>query len=35
LSEELAGVQANVDSLVRDMDIAIAQADKFIAALKE
>lgn len=35
LSEELASVQVNVDSLVRDMDVAIAQADRFIAALKE
>ena len=34
LSNELTGVQANVDSLVRDMDIAIAQADKFIAELQ-
>lgn len=35
LSSELISVQANVDSLVRNMDIAIAQADKFIAALQE
>ena len=35
LSDELAGVQANVDSLIRDMDLAIAQADTFIAALKQ
>ena len=34
LSNELTGVQANVDRLVRDMDIAIAQADKFIAELQ-
>lgn len=35
LSSELVSVQANVDSLVRNLDIAIAQADKFIAALQE
>lgn len=35
LSDELAGVQTNVDSLIRDMDLAIAQADAFIAALKQ
>ncbi len=35
LSNELVSVQTNVDKLVRDMDIAIAQADKFIAALQE
>ena len=34
LSDELVSVQTNVDNLVRDMDIAIAQADKFIDALK-
>ena len=34
LSNELAGVQANVDSLVRDMESAIAQADAFIASLQ-
>ncbi|MEA1923058.1 MAG: DUF2959 domain-containing protein [Pseudomonadota bacterium] len=34
LSNELTGVQANVDRLVRDMDVAIAQADKFIAELQ-
>jgi hypothetical protein len=35
LSDELVSVQTNVDSLVRDMDQAIAQADTFIAALQE
>lgn len=35
LSNELVSVQTNVDNLVRDMDAAIAQADKFIAALQE
>ena len=35
LSDELVSVQTNVDSLIRDMDIAIAQADKFIDDLKE
>lgn len=35
LSGEVAGVQANVDTLVRDMDTAIAEADKFIAALRQ
>lgn len=35
LSSELASVQTNVDKLIRDMDIAIAEADKFIAALQE
>ena len=35
LSDELAGVQTNVDRLVRDMDEAISQADKFIASLRE
>ncbi len=35
LSDELVSVQTNVDSLVRDMDLAIAQADTFIAALQE
>lgn len=34
LSNELASVQANVDSLVRDMESAIAQADAFIASLQ-
>jgi len=35
LGRELVSVQANVDSLVRDMDIAIAQADRFIATLQQ
>lgn len=35
LSSELVSVQTNVDSLVREMDLAIAQADTFIAALQE
>ncbi|ABA89304.1 protein of unknown function DUF2959 [Syntrophotalea carbinolica DSM 2380] len=34
LSNELASVQTNVDSLVRDMERAIAQADAFIASLQ-
>jgi hypothetical protein len=34
LSDELVTVQTNVDTLVRDMEQAIAQADQFIAALK-
>ncbi len=34
LSDELTTVQANVDTLVRDMEAAIAQADQFIAALE-
>ena len=35
LSAELAGVQTNVDNLVRDMERAIAEADAFIATLEE
>lgn len=35
LSSEVVNVQVNVDRLVRDMDIAIAQADRFIATLQE
>ncbi len=35
LSEELISVQSNVDSLIHDMDIAIAEADRFIDVLKE
>ena len=35
LGGELVGVQTNVDSLVRDMNAAIAEADKFIADLQE
>lgn len=34
LRDELGSVQTNVDSLVRDMNLAIAEADKFIAALR-
>ena len=34
LQDELGSVQTNVDSLVRDMNLAIAEADKFIAALQ-
>ncbi len=35
LQDELGSVQTNVDSLIRDMNAAIAEADRFIAALKE
>ncbi len=35
LSDELISVQTNVDNLVHDMEVAIAEADKFIAALQE
>ncbi len=35
LSDELRSVQTSVNRLVRDMDKAIAQADKFIATLQE
>ncbi len=35
LSSELSSVQTNVNKLVRDMDAAISQADKFIASLQE
>jgi len=35
LSGELVTVQADVDSLIRNMDAAIAQADQFIATLQE
>jgi len=35
LSDELVSVQTNVDTLVRDMERAIAQADAFIASLQE
>jgi len=35
LSDELISVQSNVDTLVHDMEVAIAEADKFIAALQE
>ena len=34
LSDELISVQTNVDKLVRDMEVAIAQADAFIASLQ-
>ncbi len=34
LSSELSSVQTNVDQLVRDMELAVAQADSFIAALQ-
>lgn len=35
LSSEVVSVQSNVDNLVRDMERAIAEADAFIASLKE
>lgn len=35
LQDELGSAQTNVDNLVRDMNQAVAEADKFIAALKE
>jgi len=35
LDSEVDSIQANVDRLVHDMDEAIAQADSFIASLKE
>jgi len=34
LSDEVVTVQANVDTLVRDMEAAIAQADSFMASLQ-
>lgn len=34
LSSELSSVQTNVDQLVRDMEVAISQADTFIASLQ-
>lgn len=34
LKDELVGVQASVDNLVRDMETAVAQADAFIASLQ-
>lgn len=34
LKDELGSVQTNVDSLVRDMNAAIAEADSFIATLE-
>ena len=35
LSNEVVGIQTNVDQLVREMESAIAQADAFIATLEE
>jgi len=35
LSDEVISVQTNVDQLVREMELAIAQADQFIATLQE
>lgn len=35
LEDELGSVQANVDSLIRDLNESIAEADSFIAALRE
>jgi hypothetical protein len=35
LSSEVADVQTNVDQLIKEMEAAIAEADQFIAALKE
>jgi len=35
LSDEVISVQTNVDKLIRDMESAIAEADQFIAALRE
>lgn len=34
LSQELASVQTNVDQLVRDMELAIAEADVFMTSLQ-
>jgi len=34
LSGELAGVETNVDALVAEIELAIAEADKFIASLQ-
>lgn len=34
LSDEVVGVQTNVDELIRDIESAIAQADSFIASLQ-
>jgi hypothetical protein len=34
LSDELISVQMNVDKLVREMEVAIAQADQLIASLQ-
>jgi hypothetical protein len=35
LSDELLTVQSNVDKLIKDMEVSIAEADKFIASLQE
>lgn len=35
LQDELGGVQTNVDSLIRDMNAAIAEADRFIAEIQK
>jgi predicted nucleic acid-binding Zn-ribbon protein len=35
LSDELVSIQTNVASLIRDMDVAIAHADKFVATLQK
>lgn len=35
LSDEIVGIQTNVDQLVNEMDKAVAQADAFIRSLKE
>lgn len=35
LQDELGSVQTNVDSLVRDMNAAIAEADRFIAEIQK
>lgn len=34
LSDELVKVETNVDTLVREMESSVAQADKFIASMK-
>lgn len=34
LSDELVSVQTNVDKLISDMEVAIAEADRFISALQ-
>ena len=34
LSDEMVGVQTNVDDLIRDIESAIAEADSFIASLQ-
>jgi hypothetical protein len=35
LTEELAAVQASVDVLIKEMEAAIAEADRFISAMGE